>query len=187
MIDIFIQAEEMILLFVQEVIRNPLLTPFFTAVTRLGDNGILWIVTAAVLLFPKKTRKIGCMMFLALLGSLIINNLFLKNLVARVRPYEAIPELLPLIEKQPDDSFPSGHTASSFAAASILFRRLPRRFGVPALLLAALIAFSRLYLGVHYLSDILCGLASGVVISYAAEAAVEEAAAALSGKFRRNS
>ena len=108
---------------------------------------------------------------LALLGSLIINNLILKNLIARIRPYEIINGLVPLIEKPTDYSFPSGHTGSSFAAACILYRKLPKRFGIPALILAILIGFSRLYLGVHYPSDVLCGIISGVGISYAAEIA----------------
>lgn len=113
---------------------------------------------------------------LALLGSLIINNLILKNLIARIRPYEIINGLVPLIEKPTDYSFPSGHTGSSFAAACILYRKLPKRFGIPALLLAMLIGFSRLYLGVHYPSDVLFGIISGVGISYVAEIVTAKAA-----------
>ena len=172
MIEVLVNSEKTILLFIQNVIRNPILTPFFVTVTRLGNVGFIWIVLTAILLISKKTRKIGCMVALSLLGSLIINNLILKNLVARTRPYEIINGLIPLIEKPSDYSFPSGHTASSFAAASILYRKLPKQFGIPVLILAILISFSRLYLGVHYPSDVLFGIISGVGISYMAEMAV---------------
>lgn len=171
MIEALVNADKIILLFLQDVIRNPVLTPFFIFVTKLGNAGAIWIALTVILLIPKKTRKIGCMSALALLGSLIINNLILKNLIARIRPYEIINGLVPLIEKPTDYSFPSGHTGSSFAAACILYRKLPKRFGIPALILAILIGFSRLYLGVHYPSDVLCGIISGVGISYVAEIA----------------
>lgn len=176
MIEALVNADQFILLFLQDVIRNPILTPFFIFVTKLGNAGAIWIALTVILLIPKKTRKIGCMSALALLGSLIINNLILKNLIARIRPYEIINGLVPLIEKPTDYSFPSGHTGSSFAAACILYRKLPKRFGITALLLAMLIGFSRLYLGVHYPSDVLFGIISGVGISYAAEIVTAKAA-----------
>ena len=176
MIEALANTEELILLYIQEEIRKPILTPFFSMVTKLGDSGMIWILIAAILLIPEKTRKIGYMMLLSLFGSLVINNLILKNLVGRARPYEMIQDLLPLIAKPADYAFPSGHTASSFAAAGVLYRKLSKRFGVPALILATLIGFSRLYLGVHYPSDVLCGIISGVGISFAAEIAVNQAA-----------
>lgn len=176
MIEALVNADKIILLFIQDVIRNPIVTPFFIFVTKLGNAGAIWIALTVILLIPKKTRKIGCMSALALLGSLIINNLILKNLIARIRPYEIINGLVPLIEKPTDYSFPSGHTGSSFGAACILYRKLPKRFGIPALLLAMLIGFSRLYLGVHYPSDVLFGIISGVGISYVAEMVTAKAA-----------
>lgn len=175
MIEALVNTEKDILLFIQDAIRNPVMTPFFIGVTKLGDGGAIWIVLAVVLLIPKKTRKVGWMMVLSLLGSLVINNLLLKNLVARMRPFETIDNLIPLIAKPTDYAFPSGHTASSFAAAGILYRKLPKGFGILALLLAIFIGFSRLYVGVHYPSDVLCGMISGVGISYAAELMVDRA------------
>ena len=183
MIEAFANAEKMILLFIQEVIRNPALTSFFVVVTKLGDGGMIWILTTVILLLSKKTRKIGCIMTFSLLGSLVINNLFLKNVVGRARPYEMIQDLLPLIKKPKDYAFPSGHTASSFAAAGVLYRKLPKRFGIPALILAVLIALSRLYLGVHYPSDVLCGMISGIGISFAAEIAVNQVSERLGGEY----
>lgn len=174
MIEVLVNSEKTILLLIQNGIRNPVLTPFFVTVTRLGNGGLIWIALAVILLIPKKTRKTGCMAALSLLGSLIINNLILKNLTARIRPYEIINGLVPIIRKPTDYSFPSGHTASSFAAACILYRKLPKRFGIPILMLAVLIGFSRLYVGVHYPSDVLFGIISGAGISYVAEMAVNK-------------
>lgn len=106
---------------------------------------------------------------LALVLSLLFNNMLLKHLIARSRPYDCIRGLIPLITPPTDYSFPSGHTAASFAVGVLLFRKLPKRYGIPALVLAALIGFSRLYLGVHYPSDVLAGALLGTGISYAAE------------------
>lgn len=110
-----------ILIFIQENIRSGILTPIFTAVTTLGNSGIVWVIISLLLLISKRTRKAGVMSLLALLVSLLINNVTLKNLVARVRPYETIEGLVPLISRPWDYSFPSGHTGSSFASAWVLY------------------------------------------------------------------
>lgn len=151
-----------ILLFFQDTVRSPVLTPLVKAITVLGNGAVFWVLVSIVMLVPEKTRKIGLTSILALLVSLLINNIILKNLVARVRPYEVIEGLVPLIPKPWDYSFPSGHTGSSFASAWVFYRRLPKRFGIPALALAGLIGLSRLYLGVHYPTDVLFGVASGI-------------------------
>ena len=88
-----------ILIFIQENIRSGILTPIFTAVTTLGNSGIVWVIISLLLLISKRTRKAGVMSLLALLVSLLINNVTLKNLVARVRPYETIEGLVPLISR----------------------------------------------------------------------------------------
>ena len=154
-----------ILLFIQEYIRNPITDPFFKFITLLGNGGAIWILCTILLLLFKKTRKIGFMCAIALLASLVLNNLILKNLIARARPYDMIQGLKILVEAPTDFSFPSGHTASSFAAATVLFLTLPKKYGIPALVLAALMGFSRLYIGVHYPTDVLAGLISGVLIA----------------------
>ena len=97
----------------------------------------------------------------SILLSLMVNNVFLKHLVARSRPFDVIAALHPLISKPTDYSFPSGHTACSFAVGFLLFRKLPKKFGIPCLLLAILIGFSRIYVGVHYPSDVIAGAVSG--------------------------
>lgn len=162
-----------ILLWIQEYLRNPVLTPILKVITTLGNGGAIWILLTLLILMLPKTRKVGCMMTVALLGTLLINNILVKNLVARVRPYEVIEGLTYIVRRPKEFSFPSGHAGSSFAAACIMLRRLPRRYGIPAFVLAVLIALSRLYVGVHYPSDVLFGMISGILISYAAEAVAE--------------
>ena len=163
-----------ILLFIQEFLRNPVMTPIMKFITTLGNGGMIWILLALLLLALPKTRRVGCMVTAALLGTLLINNILLKNLIARTRPYEVIASLTYLVKTPTDFSFPSGHAGSSFSAACIMFRRLPGKYGVPALLLAVLISLSRLYVGVHYPSDVLFGVVSGIAISYGAEVIVEK-------------
>lgn len=157
------------LMYIQEFMRNDAATRTFRGITTLGNAGAVWIAISLLLLVPKKTRRIGCMGLLALVLSLLFNNMLLKHLIARSRPYDCIRGLIPLITPPTDYSFPSGHTAASFAVGVLLFRKLPKRYGIPALVLAALIGFSRLYLGVHYPSDVLAGALLGTGISYTAE------------------
>lgn len=165
MLESLLQLDGAILLWIQEHIRQEFLSPVVKFITHLGDAGWCWILLAAILLIVKKTRKIGLVTAVSLLGSYVVNNLILKNLVARVRPYEAVDGLQRIIEAQSDFSFPSGHSASSFAAAVVIFMLCPRKYGIPALVSAFLIALSRLYVGVHYPTDVLTGVISGTVIA----------------------
>ena len=157
-----------ILLWIQEYVRNDFLTPIFKFITMLGDEGFIWIAIALVLLFIKKYRKAGISVGVALLGSLLFNNMLIKNLVARTRPYRVIETLTILIEEPGEFSFPSGHTSSSFAAGVVLFMLLPRKYGVPAMILAFLIGISRLYVGVHYPTDVLGGMVMGTLLAVGA-------------------
>lgn len=160
--EIFI-IEQNILLWIQENLRNEILTPFFVLITSLGNAGIFWILLTIGLLIPKKTRRVGILSASALLLSFLINNVLLKNLIARARPYEVIEGLSYLVRKPIDYSFPSGHTGSSFAAAVVLFLSFPKKYSVWFLVLAFLIGFSRLYVGVHYPSDVLVGALIGTL------------------------
>lgn len=169
MVELLTNAEINFLLYIQESVRNPWLDPIVTFLTSLGNAGWIWILLSALLLIPKKTRKIGFISFLSLFASLIVNNLLLKNLVGRIRPYDACQSLLPLVAKPVDASFPSGHTGSSFASAYVMYRYLPKREGIAAIVLAALISLSRLYVGVHYPSDVLTGMMTGIWSGYLAE------------------
>lgn len=152
-----------ILLWIQEHVRANGLSGAMRAITHLGDAGAFWILLAAVLLVAKKTRRLGAACASALAMGALATNVFLKNLVQRIRPYAALEKLRILVSEPSDWSFPSGHATASFAAAWVLFRLAPKKVGVPALLLAILIALSRLYVGVHYPTDVLAGAAIGVL------------------------
>lgn len=140
--------------------------------THLGDFGIFWILLTIVLLIPKKTRKAGLALpfSLALIIGTLITNVAIKNVVARIRPYEVIQELDLMIEKQKDFSFPSGHTCASFASAFAIYKCkevFPKKWRTAAMVLATLIALSRLYVGVHYPTDVLGGLIVGLFSAWA--------------------
>jgi undecaprenyl-diphosphatase len=144
----------------------PVLDTVMPVVTLLGDAGIFWIAMAVVLLFFKKTRRVGVGMGIALLAGLLLCNLTLKPLCQRPRPYDyqydVFGKLIPLlIERQHDFSFPSGHTIASFEAAGVIWLN-SKKWGIAALALACLIAFSRLYLYVHYPTDVLFSVVLGI-------------------------
>lgn len=161
----FIESLDLsILEWIQTHLVSPFCNVFFAFITHLGDSGIFWILLAVIMLFFKKTRKTGLMLGAALVLGLIFGNGILKNLFQRVRPYDLENALVqvPLIAKPGDWSFPSGHTLASFEGATVLMIR-DKRFGIPALILAVLIAFSRLYLYVHFPSDVVAGALLGVL------------------------
>ena len=157
-----------------QTIHTPLLDKILAFITSLGNVGIIWIVLAVVLLTLPKTRKTGIIVAAALLMDLILCNLILKNLVARVRPYDVNTAIAILIKKPLDFSFPSGHTAASFAAMTALFLAKMKKAWIAALVLAVLIAFSRLYFYVHYPTDVLGGAVVGILSGIIGYAIVEK-------------
>lgn len=163
-----LQLDGQILLWIQEHVRGAALTPVMRLITSLGDVGAVWIALTLALLAIRRTRKVGVCCALGLILSLLMTNLALKNWIQRARPFEHLDTLRLLIRRPSDFSFPSGHTSASFAVGWTMFRRLPRRFGVLALVLAALIALSRLYVGAHYPTDVLGGAAVGLLSSHLA-------------------
>ena len=150
-----------ILNFIHNSLSCPALDVLFKSVSRLGYKGLIWICIAVFLVLFKKTRKCGITLAAALIMCLLFGNLILKPLFARTRPFDVYTALNIIIEKPTDYSFPSGHTLASFASATVIFRHF-RKWGTAALILAFLIAFSRLYLCVHYPTDVLCGLILGI-------------------------
>lgn len=161
----FICKEAEILLWIQNNIRSRFLNKIFIAITHMGDGGAVWIAAALILIINKGTRSIGFATILSIICTVFINNILIKNMVSRIRPYVKCPQIELLIGKQRDFSFPSGHTASSFAAAVVLYKNISNAFGIGALILAGLIGFSRMYVGVHYFSDVTCGIISGTFIA----------------------
>lgn len=159
----------LILMFIQENLRFDWLTRPLVFISHLGNSGLFWILLCLVLLIFKRTRRMGLCGLLALLIGALITNVALKNMVARVRPYEQFSDIILLLERQKDFSFPSGHACSSFAAAFALYRASEQRtqlIGKLSVILAAVIAWSRLYVGVHFPTDVLGGALIGAVIAY---------------------
>ena len=153
---------------IQENWHNDVLTTVLRWITTLGNGGILWILLSLLLWIPRKTRKCGISMSLSLLLCGILGNLILKPWIGRIRPYDINTSIELLLPALSDFSFPSGHASASFAAAAAIFA-YHKKWGTGALALAAVIAFSRLYLYVHYPSDVLAGSLLGIlfgVISY---------------------
>ncbi len=188
-------------------IQSPILTSIMVVITTLGDEGIIFIAAGLVLFATKKYRKIGLAMLISLVVMLVLNNLVLKEMLERVRPFyifdleglladkqafidagrlgkfdvmvekiQALTEKYPemaadwlakyqypdFVEKLTSFSFPSGHTSSAFAAcAAILF--LNRKIGIPAMVFAALMGFSRIYVEVHYCTDVIGGAIVGII------------------------
>ena len=147
-------------------LRTPLGDIIVPFITRLGNAGIIWIILTLVLLLIPKTRKTGVIMTAALLVDLVLCNLLLKNLVARTRPFDVNTAVQLLVAKPRDYSFPSGHTAASFASVTALYLAGEKKMWKAALVLAVLIALSRLYLYVHYPTDIIGGVIFGSLSGY---------------------
>lgn len=154
-----------ILDFIQAHMRCRFLDMAMPLITKLGDVGIIWIVLALGLLLFPKTRKVGAAVSAGLVLEALCCNILLKPVVARIRPYEVNLAVQLLIEKPVDFSFPSGHTAAAFATTSALFFSKSRLW-IPALVLSVLLAFSRLYLYVHYPTDVLAGALLGILAGW---------------------
>ncbi len=148
-------------------ITNPVLDAFFVFVTRLGDAGAVWIAIAVICLLFKKTRKCGIMLGIVLILGTLVGNVALKNIIARPRPFLQNPDMLNslLISEPHGYSCPSGHTLASFESACVIFLN-NKKWGIAALTGATLIAFSRMYLYVHFFTDILFGIVLGIALAY---------------------
>lgn len=142
--------------------RVPALNPVMVGITLLGSGGIVWIAILLLLLIRKDTRRYGLTGAVSL-GVGFAVYFILNHIVQRTRPFIAVKGLALLGSKPLGYSFPSGHTTTAFAVAVVLFLCLPGKFGIPALVLAALISLSRLYIGVHYPTDVLAGFLIGTI------------------------
>ena len=156
-----------ILDWIQVNLRNPIMDLLMPAITTLGNSGLIWIILAGILIIMPKYRKVGVAVMAGLVLEVIYCNLVLKPLVARIRPCDVNTAVQLLIARPDDFSFPSGHTGASFAAVSAFYASRSRLW-IPLLILAVLIAFSRLYLYVHYPSDILAGVVIGIMAGWIA-------------------
>ena len=151
-----------ILDWIQTNLRNPAMDLLMPLITALGNSGLIWLILAGILILVPKYRKVGAAVLVGLVLEVVCCNVVLKPLVARIRPCDVNTAVQLLVVKPDDFSFPSGHTGASFAAASALYCNR-NRLWIPSFILAVLIAFSRLYLYVHYPTDILAGILLGVM------------------------
>ena len=182
--DMFLDFDLSVFQWIQSI-QNSFLDAVMVGITSLGNAGTIFIILGFALLFTKKYRKAGLTVLTALLTMLLCNDLFLKELFARVRPfalYETDPVkyaewgteyIFPeLVYKPSSFSFPSGHAASAFAAgAAVLINN--RKIGIPVFLFSSLMGFSRIYVQVHYCSDVIGGLISGIICAFIAAGIVK--------------
>ncbi len=135
------------------------------AFTTIDNKGVIWLLAGFVLLLDKKTRRAGWMLLFSIALTYLIGNVFLKEFIARERPF-AVYGVTDLLIPAPNGySFPSGHASSSFSALTVLYAT-NRKMRIPASVYALLIAFSRVYLFVHFPSDVLAGALLGAGCAY---------------------
>ena len=163
-----------ILDFLQAHCRSAWGDALMVAVSSLGNHGIFWILLALALLCCRRTRRLGWALSLGLALNVLVCNGLLKPLVARIRPCDVHTAVALLIARPRDYSFPSGHAASSFAAVSALLA-CRSRWWIPAFVLAVALCFSRLYLYVHWPSDILGGAVLGILLGFLARRLMDRA------------
>ena len=158
------EIDSSILIWIQEYLRVDGITPIIKLITTLGNGGMIWIVSAIVLLFFKSTRKLGILALLSLLICFLITNVMIKNIAARPRPFDMVSEIIPLVREPMDYSFPSGHTSSAFAVCWLYYRYMKRCKWLP-LVSALLMGMTRMYVGVHYPTDVIAGAVIAIAVS----------------------
>lgn len=142
-------------------IQNPILDKIMEVLSTLGNAGLFWILVGFALFASKKYRKLGARVLIAMMLTFIVGNLILKNIIHRARPYVVDPSLIPRVTKPSEFSFPSGHTMNGITAALTIFFG-DKRIGIAAVILAVLIAVSRMYNLVHFPTDIMGGIVIGI-------------------------
>jgi undecaprenyl-diphosphatase len=159
-------------LYALQELHNSISDPIMAFVSNLGNAGIFWIAIGILLCFSRKYRSCGIQMLVSMAVTFLIGNLIIKNLVCRDRPCWIDPGVALLVSAPTDYSFPSGHSMNGFTAAVTLFLH-DKRLGIPALVLAVTIAFSRLYNFVHFPTDVFVGIAIGTTIAIIVNFAME--------------
>jgi len=145
-------------------IHNPLLDKFFSFVTTLGNVGIVWVIISVMLLCIKKYRRAGFVSLVSLIIGALVGNVFLKNMFQRPRPFITMEGIKTVISYPTAYSFPSGHSTASFTAMFGVVNNVDFKYiKATVIILAILIAISRVYLGVHYFTDILAGFVLGFI------------------------
>ena len=165
MLDRFLQLDGQLLVAIQGL-HVAWLDPVVSFYTKMGDAGILFIALSLAMLLYRPTRKAGALALGAMVLGLLVTNVTIKPLVERARPWTVLP-IVPLVTEKDPNSFPSGHTCAAFAAAMAWVRTLPReRDRICAVAVAGLMGLSRLYVGVHYPTDVLVGAVIGALCAW---------------------
>ncbi len=162
MIEAIVNLDVAITQFFANTAPPPILDKIMMFVTYLGEGGFIWILCGIILLIFKKTRIIGISLLLSLAFTFLLSQVVIKNIVNRPRPYLIVDGIKLLIAPPLGSSFPSSHSATAFASAMALFH-FNKVYGAIALAFAAVVAFSRIYLCVHFLSDVVVGSILGVI------------------------
>lgn len=148
-----------------QLLRCTFLDYILSKLTIIGEGGLCWIIICIAMLFFKRTRKCGVTLAICLLLCLVLGNGILKPLIARPRPYMLNPDIITGVPLSDSYSFPSGHTYSSIGSAIVIWYHFKQKWGIPALLLALLISFSRIYFQMHFVTDVLGGILLGIITS----------------------
>ena len=155
--------------FLYAIPRTQILDSLFLIITKIaGSYGQLWVVVGLALLIPKKTRWTGIAVLISYVGVYIFGQMILKNLISRPRPCHVDQAFEMLVARPSSSSFPSTHSAWAFAAATAIFMKY-KKAGIAAFVAAALIAFSRMYMFLHYPTDVLCGIVFGIILGIVAD------------------
>ncbi len=145
-------------------LHSPFLNRIMIIFTRLGNGAFIWWITLCFpFLLMKKHRDIGVYLTLALGVTFVVGEIIIKHIIGRMRPSSKLEDEELIIKRPKDYSFPSGHTASSFTAFTVTLICCPPYIFFPVLAVALTIGFSRMYLRVHYLSDVVCGMILGII------------------------
>lgn len=164
---------EFSILYALQEIHNPVLDKIMLFITSLGDDGIMWIAIGVICLLFKKHRRMGLHLLLSMLCTFILGNLILKNIIARPRPCDIDTTVALLLSRPHGYSFPSGHSINSMVAAVALFLN-NKKIGIPAVIIATLIGFSRMYLFVHFPTDVLAGFVIAILVAIGVDYALRK-------------
>ena len=179
--------DEQALVWIAQHVRCGLLNPFMEVYTQLGNTGMLFIVLGLVLLLFKPTRKAGFSALCAMLIGLVVVNFTIKPLVSRPRPWLVIENFVNMVPEKDPNSFPSGHTNAAFAFALALCMAAPKRWmKVTAVCMAVVMGLSRLYVGVHFPSDVLAGALTGSLCGLAGAWVAKQAWERLGPRLRKD-